>query len=243
MVRPATMVPDSATIPKNGGNRKVCGARTKSGPGRCQVTAVSPVNGRCRMHGGTIKRGVMNPKLKTGRYSLDLPTQVAARYESALSDPNLLSVRDDIALLQAAIADVMNEIKVAESRPDYDAILESVEEIAGNWAAWDWTRMNAEMAKLRGLIVNKQSQRGAMREIRDLIKEKADLISRENRMLVDREQMITVEQFLMAMRAMGAAVRRLVDDPRVLRSIDTEFRRLATVPSPRKYPGFDDEVS
>lgn len=238
MARPATMVPEEATTGKTG--KKVCGAKLKSGPGRCQCPIVSPVNGRCRIHGGTAKRGVANPRLKNGRYSLDLPTQVAARYESALSDPNLLSVRDDIALLQAAIADVMGEIKVAEARPDFDAILESVEEIAGNWQTWEWTRMQSELDKLRALIVNKQSQRTAMREVRDLIKEKADLISRENRMLLDREQMITVEQFLMAMRAMGAAVRRQVDDPRVLRSIDTEFRRLATVPSPRKYPGLDE---
>lgn len=239
MARPASVVPESATVGQNG--KKVCGAKLKSGPGRCQSPIVSATNGRCRIHGGTVPRGISNPRVKSGRYSVDLPTRVAARYESALSDPNLLSVRDDIALLQAAIADVMGEIKIAESRPDFDAILETVEEIAGSWQGWDWTKMNAELDKLRGLIVNKQSQRNAMREIRELIKEKADLISRENRMLVDREQMITVEQFLMAMRAMGAAVRRQVDDPRVLRSIDTEFRRLATVPSPRKYPGLDDD--
>jgi len=239
------MVPEEATVAKNPNEkRKVCGAKLKSGPGRCQCPITSPINGRCRIHGGGVKRGVGNANLKTGRYSLDLPTQVATRYESALSDPNLLSVRDDIALLQAAISDVMQELKVAEARPDFDAILEIVEEIAGNWQSWEWTKMSAQMDKLRGLIVNKQSQRTAMREVRDLIKEKADLISRENRMLLDREQMITVEQFLMAMRAMGAAVRRQVDDPRILRSIDTEFRRLATVPSPRKYPvGDEDEVS
>lgn len=240
MGRPATMVPDSATRGKDG--KKVCGAKLKSGPGRCQCPILSAVNGRCRIHGGGAARGITNPKTTSGRYSLDLPTKVAARYESALSDPNLLSVRDDIALLQAAIADVMGEIKVAESRPDFDAILESVEEMAGNWQTWDWTRMNAELDKLRGLIVNKQSQRGAMREIRELIKEKASLVGQENKMLVDREQMITVEQYLMGMRALGSAVRRLVDDPRVLRSIDVEFRRLATVPSPRKYPDSGDEA-
>jgi hypothetical protein len=171
-----------------------------------------------------------SPLTKTGRYSRDLPTRVAARYESALADPTLLSLRDDVAVLQAAITDIMGEIKVAESRPDFDAILESVEEIAGNWRTWEWTQMDAELEKLRTLVVNKQSQRAAMREIRELIKEKASLVHQENRMLADREQMITVEQFLMAMRAMGSAVRRIVDDPRVLRSIDVEFRRLASVP-------------
>jgi hypothetical protein len=206
-----------------------CGARTRHGAGPCRQPQMQP-SGRCRLHGGKTPRGLANPNTRTGRYSADLPTRVAARYESALADPTLLSLRDDVAVLQAAITDVMGEIKIAESRPDFDAILESVEEIAGNWQTWEWTQMDAELQKLRNLIVNKQSQRAAMKEVRDLIKEKASLVSQENRMLVDREQMITVEQFLMAMQAMGSAVRRLVDDPKVLRSIDVEFRRLASVP-------------
>jgi hypothetical protein len=97
--------------------------------------------------------------------------------------------------------------------------------------------MDAELQKLRSLIAGRVSQRAAMREIRELIKEKASLVAQENKMLADREQMITVEQFLMAMRAMGAAVRRLVDDRQTLRAIDVEFRRLATVPDREKAPG------
>jgi hypothetical protein len=205
-----------------------CGARRRDG-GRCRQPGMSP-SGRCRLHGGKSPRGLASPLTKTGRYSRDLPTRVAARYESALADPELLSVRDDIALLQGSIQEVMSEIREAESRPDFDAILGSVEEIAGNWRTWEWTQMDAAMEKLRSLIAGRVSQRQAMREIRELIKEKASLVSQENKILADREQMITVEQFLMAMRAMGAAVRRLVDDPKVLRSIDVEFRRLASVP-------------
>jgi predicted component of type VI protein secretion system len=69
-----------------------------------------------------------------------------------------------------------------------------------------------------------------MREVRELIKEKAQLVAQENRLLADREQMVTVEQYLMGMTALGAAVRRLVDDPDTLRAIDAEFRRLADRP-------------
>jgi hypothetical protein len=112
-----------------------CGARRRDG-GRCRQPGMQP-SGRCRLHGGKSPRGLASPLTKTGRYSRDLPTRVAARYESALADPTLLSLRDDVAVLQAAITDVMAEIRDAESRPDFDAILESVEEIAGNWRTWE----------------------------------------------------------------------------------------------------------
>src|SRR3954470_5731126 len=86
-----------------------CGARTRKGAGPCRQPGMAP-SGRCRMHGGKTPRGLASPLTKSGRYSRDLPTRVAARYENALADPELLSVRDDIALLQGAITDVMAEI-------------------------------------------------------------------------------------------------------------------------------------
>ena len=206
-----------------------CRARTRNGAGPCRQPGMAP-SGRCRLHGGKTPRGLANPNTRTGRYSADLPTRVAARYESALSDPNLLSVRDDIALLQGAIADIMVELREAENRPDLDAILGAVERISVEYQTWDWTRMSEELQKLRESIVGRQSQRQALREIRDLIKEKAALVAQENKLLADRQQLISVEQYLLGMRALGAAVRRMVDDPKVLRAIDVEFRRIASVP-------------
>src|SRR6185436_8277650 len=102
-----------------------CGARRRDG-GRCRQPGMAP-SGRCRLHGGRTPRGLADANTRTGRYSRDLPTRVAARYESALADPELLSVRDDIALLQGSIQQVMAEVQAAEARPDFDAILESVE--------------------------------------------------------------------------------------------------------------------
>jgi hypothetical protein len=204
----------------------VCGGLLRKQNGRrCRDTAVME-NGRCRRHGGATPRGLASSSLKTGRYSMDLPTRVAARYERAMADPELLSVRDDIALLQGAITDVLAEVKEAEASPDLDSILGSVEKICREW--------QGELDALKELISGKRSQKSAMRDVRELIKEKSQLVAQENRLLADRQQMITVEQFMLGMRALGAAVRRLVDDPATLRAIDVEFRRLASVPDREK---------
>lgn len=220
-------VPEEATRRADG--KRVCGGRTKSG-GRCQV-GVTMANGRCYIHNGGAPRGLASPNATAGgRYSKDLPTRVLQRYESALADPELLSVRDDIALLQGAITDLMAELKEAEARPDLDAILGTVEKIADNWKSWDWTKMDGELVRLKEAITGRQSQRQALRDIRELIREKAQLVAQENRLLADRQQMITVEQYLLGMRALGSAVRRLVNDAATLRAIDGEFRRLASVP-------------
>src|SRR3954471_18287255 len=95
-----------------------CKAKTRVG-GECAQPRMLPA-GRCRLHGGRTPRGLANANTRSGRYSRDLPTRVLLRYESALADPQLLSVRDDIALLQGAITDVMAELKEAEVQPDLD---------------------------------------------------------------------------------------------------------------------------
>jgi hypothetical protein len=186
---------------------------------------------RCRLHGGKSPRGLASPNLRTGRYSRDLPVRIATRYEAALSDPELLSVRDDVALLQSAITDLMAEMAAAEAGPDLDAILEAIETISGGWKAWEWSKMEAELARLRELVGARREQRASLREVRELIKEKAQRVQQENRLLADRQQLITVEQYLLGMKALGAAVRRMVDDPDTLRAIDVEFRRLASISS------------
>ena len=89
----------------------------------------------------------------------------------------------------------MAEIREAEARPDLDAILGMVERISSDWQGWDWTRMSSELEALKGAITGQQQARSAMREVRELIKEKATLVAQENRLLADREQMITVEQY------------------------------------------------
>jgi hypothetical protein len=181
------------------------------------------------MHGGRSPRGLASPLTRSGRYSRDLPARVAARYESALADPELLSVRDDIALLQAAITDCMAEMARAEARPDLDQIVGAVERISRDWRTWAWTRMDEELGRLKEAIVGRRSQRETLRETRELIREKASLVQQENRLLADRQQFITVEQYLLGMKALGSAVQRLVADPQTLRAIDVEFRRLASV--------------
>lgn len=228
MPKPQSLVPEEFARDAEG--RRVCGGLLRDGTSRCRNRAVSPTNGRCRMHSGGAVRGVANPLTRTGRYSTDLPVRVAARYEAALADPELLSVRDDIALLQAAITDVMADMKAAEREPDLDKILGTVERMSAEWQTWDWTRMSSELGALKELIEGRRSQRAVLREVRDLIKEKAALVAQENRLLADREQLITVEQYLLGMTALGSAVARLVDDPAKLRAIDVEFRRLASVP-------------
>ena len=83
---------------------RLCGAKTRSGSA-CQNRPMP--NGRCRMHGGKSLGGIASPNFKHGGYSKFLPVRLGDNYQEAMADPELLALRDDIALLDARVHDLM----------------------------------------------------------------------------------------------------------------------------------------
>jgi hypothetical protein len=115
-------------------NDRLCGAKTRRGT-PCQNPAMK--NGRCRMHGGATPRGTDLPQFKSGRYSKSLPDKLAGRYEEALSDEERHDLRDEIALAEAKIADLLLGMK----RGEFD------EERA-------WSRVERWMSRKQRLVVS-----------------------------------------------------------------------------------------
>lgn len=92
-----------------------CTARSKRSGERCKKPAM---RGRtvCRSHGGATPRGIASTNFRHGRWSKDLPAQLASRYEEARHDPELLSLRDEIALVDAQISTVLSGADVEATR-------------------------------------------------------------------------------------------------------------------------------
>src|SRR3954465_9212974 len=89
-----------------------CGAKTRSGA-PCRTRPMP--NGRCRMHGGKSLAGPASPSFTTGRHSKYLPRRLLARYQEMAHDAELLALRDEIALIDARIADVLGRVESGES--------------------------------------------------------------------------------------------------------------------------------
>src|SRR5689334_1272270 len=93
-------------------------------------------NGRCRIHGGLQPQGIARPGFKTGRYSKYLPARLAGRYEEAASDPELLALKDDIALLDTRIAQTVSALDTGESKEAWSALFAL------------WQQLDQDMQKL-----------------------------------------------------------------------------------------------
>ena len=91
-----------------------CKAKCKSTQERCKRYA-SIGQYVCHVHGGATPRGLADRKTKTGRYSADLPTQLAYMYRQALSNPELVSVKDEIAITETRLRELLQLLKPNDS--------------------------------------------------------------------------------------------------------------------------------
>src|SRR5262249_52499599 len=91
-----------------------CRAKSKRSQERCKRWA-TPGREVCRMHGGRTLIGLAAPRLKTGRYSKFLPIRLAADYERAAHDPELLSLRHELAVVEARIIDLLGRVDTGEA--------------------------------------------------------------------------------------------------------------------------------
>ena len=87
---------------------RMCGAKTRKGRS-CENPPVLGRN-RCRMHGGASLRGSNHPNFKHGRRSKAPPRHLLRIYEETCSDANLLELRSEIALGDARVSDLLEQL-------------------------------------------------------------------------------------------------------------------------------------
>lgn len=128
----------------------------------------------CRLHGGKSLRGVASPSWRgTDLLSAVLPQRLRHRYVASLEDPNLLSLRRQIALTEARIMELAGQLtredgttprarrtweafKSANRAQDPDRIREALNllETAMAWEATQaevWSELRKERELLRKL--------------------------------------------------------------------------------------------
>src|SRR5688572_13217384 len=87
-----------------------CKAKSKQSGKRCGRSAAT---GRdvCHIHGGKTPAGPASPQFKHGRNIKYLPAGMQAKYQAALEDKELVSLRDDIAMVDVLEAELFEGLR------------------------------------------------------------------------------------------------------------------------------------
>jgi hypothetical protein len=204
-----------------------CGARKKQNGGTCENWAVRGRN-RCRMHGGKTLVGAACPHFRSGRYSAYLPPRLRARYEQAADDPELLSLRSEVALVDARLTDLLSRVHTGESGQLWAELRRAYRAFAKARLAGDDEA--AALATVERLIERAGQDDQAWAEIGARIEQRRKLAESESKRLVTLQQMMTAEQAMVLVRNMIDIITRHVSDRQVLTAIVVEMRALSEQP-------------
>jgi Spy/CpxP family protein refolding chaperone len=193
-------------------------------------------NGRCRVHGGKNLAGVSHPQFKHGRYSKVIPERLRAQYEEAQDDPDLLSTREDVAFLQARIADLSQRLNSGESgqtwqnlRREWSCYRRAAAEasrLSGSERSEAEVRSRTHLEAVNRLISAGATEAQNWEELGKALNQKTRLAKAEWNRLVDMKQLLTAEQAYTLVHRLLAAVLTHVSDKVTRRAIAREFQQI-----------------
>lgn len=181
-------------------------------------------NGRCRFHGGKTPVGVSASRFQHGRYSRDFPSRLIGRYEQALADPEVSSVREEIALVDARTSDCLSRVDSKEAGIHWQAVRKAIADVQG---AHDAPTRETAVKQAVDACSLALSDYAAWAEVLDLVERRRKLAETETKRLTAMGQQITAEKAMLLLAAVVDIVRRNVTDPGQLKAISREISALA----------------
>lgn len=201
-----------------------CGAKNKTAGGTCKTPGMP--NGRCRMHGGKSLVGLASPSFVTGRYSKHLPTRLLATYQEAMKDADLLALREEVALLDTRLGELIARVESGESGWLWRTLKEKLNSFREAKAMGDVPAMSAHLNSMETLIERGIADYAAWGEIQSLIQQRRKVVESERKRLVEMQQMITSERAMLLLAAVVDTVRKHVTDRGTLQAISNDIRGL-----------------
>lgn len=179
----------------------------------------------CYRHGGWVPRGIAHYAYKTGRYVRSLRGQLLSRYELARVDPELGSLRDEIALIDALIHEICASLNL-------DALSWST--LRSTWERVESARQQKDPVTL-ALALSEHAkciQGGAAEEARQvrllqLIDQRRKLCDSEAKRMLQDQQYIAASEAIIAFRRIEEIIRRHVSDRDILERIGIELETVA----------------
>ena len=193
-----------------------CGAKLrKSSPPRyCMQNPMK--NGRCQLHGGKQPApGPSHPNWKTGRQSKfmeHLPAKLRASFLASVSDPDLLSVRNEMALMDSRLHELMTRLTSGETVEKMRLLSETVHQLR---AASRAKELNVdairELADKARIIVDTSfGEDSVWGKIGDTISSRISLTETERKVMEMKQASIAADRLQVLMQQLLASVRQHV---------------------------------
>ncbi|MBI2934683.1 MAG: hypothetical protein HYY29_03830 [Chloroflexi bacterium] len=160
----------------------------------------------CRLHGGKSLRGAEHPNFTGGRFSKYLPDSLRDKYMTALKDPELLQLRDDIALMDARLAELFEKLDKGESAAAWLHVAKAFKQLGSSEDAVREMAMEAMQEAIEKGVRDLES----WQEIHTTVEQRRRLVTDEYKVQTNLKQMMTAEKAMALLALVADVVRRAV---------------------------------
>jgi hypothetical protein len=180
----------------------------------------------CRMHGGKTLRSPASANYKDGRYSRFLPSRMFAAYREAGLDPELMSLRQDLGLLDARIIDVLKRVDTGEAGAIWQAAQAAMVRFDRAWLKKDGKDMESALAEAKRLMTQGASDYAAWQEVGSLMDQRRKLVESEQRRLTLAHEVLSRDQAMALMGQLVDILQRHVPDRNILNAIALDIQAM-----------------
>jgi hypothetical protein len=202
-----------------------CTAKSKRTGERCKRHA-TPGRTVCHYHGGATPRGFALPQTKHGRYSNALPVRLAATYEAARQDPDLLALTDKLAVIEARLLQLMEQLEAGGGARAMARIDDAFKALRGAWENQDSTHTAADWDALASAIAAGKQDAALWQEIFTALEQFRRLSESERKRLIEAERMYDVRSVMTFVGAVAAVLKQVIHDRQVLSEVQMGLDRL-----------------
>ncbi|MEE8586282.1 MAG: hypothetical protein V3T83_15665 [Acidobacteriota bacterium] len=182
-----------------------------------------PLKGRknCSRHGGRTAFGTASGTFRHGRRSEHLPQGILSKYVDALRDPELLGLREEVALVDAFIADACGKLSHHEE-PGLWAMLKKefrqLEESRG-----DGEEILRRSGAIGAIIDSGFDELRAFESIGRHIDRRQRLVESERKRMLEMQQMVSIEQINVFMALLTSILHERITDRKVRQLISQDL--------------------
>ncbi len=208
-----------------------CTAMSRRTGEQCKAPAVTGSRTqKCRMHGGTstqLQGGANNHSFKHGRKSRVLRegSRISDLYHEALADPDLTSMNDHIALLDARMSEVL-ERSIDDTVPEWHEFVTAVGELEEAWVKEDKKAVQAAITILHRIVEAGQKWDTTWNQVTGLMDNIRKLADTEIKRKKDLGMMIPIDRVVALMVAVGHSVKARVSNIEEVEKVFGDIARL-----------------
>lgn len=198
--------------------RRQCTAKSKRSGKRCKK---APVIGRnvCHIHGGKSRMGIAHYKFKgkADTRSKHLPSRMVNAYEEALKDQTIFDLKDDLALMESRLQDVLSRVDTGEAGKLWKEVKDALRAYKRAIAIGD--DPDYYLAILDEAVNKGQSDYKAWDEVNNVLERRRKVINDYHKHQVALGNMLSRRQVLAIMGAILKILNENVEDKKALAAV------------------------